>query len=319
MSKSRFKPYKKGHFKVTDGHSLYYELYGNPDGVPVVLLHGGPGGGFRDKAKALFHKSTFNVLLFEQRGAGRSTPFASIKANTTQHLIDDINRLMDFAGFEKALFYGGSWGSTLGFAYAIQNPERVFGMVLRSSFLGNKEGIRYYIGGDIKMFQPEIWQRFINLVPKEKRKDPIGYYYQKMRSKKASDRKTYAYEWSRYEMCIAPLTPPSEKQLDKVFQEMPYESLGTLEAHYMQGRCFLPENYILKNLKTIENIPFDLIHGQYDLVCPPKHAYQLKAGLKKCTLKMTLDGHSIKSKAGLDHTKRMLNKQAKRWKREMRA
>lgn len=313
-----YPPYKKGYFKVSHGHKLYYEFYGNPNGVPVVYFHGGPGGGFHERNKAGFHKSLFNVLLFEQRGAGRSKPFASIKHNTTQLLIEDTLALINFAGFEKAILCGGSWGSTLALAFAIQHPERAHSMVLNSSFLGNKEGMDYYIQGGVQKFLPDVWQRFIDLVPKNKQKDPVDYYYKKMTGKNPKDRKKYAFEWSRYEMMIAPLHKPSEKKVQKVLDAIPFVSLGTLEAHYFKNKCFLPENHILKNLDKISHIPVHLIQGQYDLVCPPSHSFALHQGLPKSTLKFFVLGHFITGKEAKSYKKKKLEQEAKRWKKQFK-
>ena len=255
------------------------------------------------------------MLFFDQRGAGRSQPFAGLKANTTAKLVQDIQALMDFAGFQKAILCGGSWGATLAFVFAIQNPERVFGMVLRSSFLANRSAVAHYIEGQIQSFYPDVWHRFIGMVPAKYRHAPLRYYYQKMKSKNRATRELYAYEWARYEIAIAPLQKPNEKQIAKIIKNMPYVSLGTLEAHYIQANCFLPENYILKNLHKIAHLPVHLSHGQYDLICPPEHAHLLHAGLPRSTLKLFVEGHYIKSAAFARHTKKSLKKLALLWRK----
>ncbi len=307
--------YKKGYFKVSDGHKLYYELYGNPNGVPVVALHGGPGSGFSERFKTYFNPKIYNVLLFDQRGAARSKPFVSLKANTTQKLVDDITALMDFVGFDKAIFYGGSWGSTLALVFAIQNPDRVFHMVLRSLFLANRDAMDYYIKGQVANFYPDVWQRFIAMVPVQSRHNPLRYYYQKMKSGAAATRKKFAEEWTRYELTIAPLVKPSEAKIQKMLGEFSFQSLGTLEAHYIAQNCFLPEDYILKNAHKISNVPLDLLHGHYDLVCPAKHAHTLHQLLPKSSLKLFVMGHFMTGKECVSHTKLMLNKAALRWKK----
>lgn len=309
--------YKKGYFKVSDGHSLYYELYGNPKGVPVVTLHGGPGSGFSERHKTYFNPKIYNVLLFDQRGAARSKPFVGLKANTTQKLADDINALMDHVGFDKAIFYGGSWGSTLALVFAIQNPQRVFHMVLRSLFLANREAMDYYIQGQVANFYPDVWQRFIDMVPLKSRHNPLKYYYQKMKSGSPAVRKRFAEEWTRYELAIAPLEKPSETKIKKMLGEFSFESLGMLEAHYIAQNCFLPENYILKNADKISNIPLNLLHGHYDLVCPAKHAHALHHLLPKSSLKLFVAGHFMSGQDCVRFTKSQLNKAAQRWKKQL--
>ena len=305
--------YKSGYFKVSDGHQLYYELYGNPKGIPVVTLHGGPGSGFSERYKTYFNPKIFNVLLFDQRGAGRSKPFAGLKANTTQKLADDINALMDFVGFEKAIFYGGSWGSTLALVFAIQNPKRVFHMVLRSLFLANREAMDYYIRGQVANFYPDVWQRFIDMVPEKLQHNPLRYYYKQMTTGSASVRKKFAEEWARYELTIAPLNKPTEAKIQKMLGEFSFESLGTLEAHYISQNCFLAEDYILKNTHKIAAIPLDLMHGHYDLVCPAKHAHTLHSHLPKSTLKLFVQGHFMSAAECVGYTKAKLKKAAARW------
>ncbi len=162
MTTKNLESYQKGFLDVGDGHSLYFELYGNPKGIPVIFLHGGPGSGFSDKDKTFFDKRRYNVLLFDQRGSSKSTPFGSIKNNTTQNLVADINKLLNYLNFDKVYVFGGSWGSTLALVYSIYHPQRVLGLILRGIWLANRYAIDHYIGGGIKEYFPrcmgKVWE-----------------------------------------------------------------------------------------------------------------------------------------------------------------
>lgn len=289
-----YPPYKKGFFKVTDGHKLYYELYGNPRGIPVVFVHGGPGAGFHEKKKASFDKRKYNVLLYDQRGSGRSKPFASTKNNTTPKLIEDLRKIMDFTNFKKAILVGGSWGSTLVLAFSIKYPSYVTGLVLRAIFIASKKYIDYYVKGGVKEFFPEVWGRFIAMVPTKYRNDVSSYYITKMKSKNAKVSEKYCYEWARYEISISRLVV-SENQIKKTLKVWSYKSLAPLEAHYMKNNCFLPENYILKNAHELSHIPASIVHGRYDAICPINGAYLLHKAIKGSRYKVVLAGHNEKS------------------------
>jgi len=283
-----FESYKKGFLDVGEGHSLYYELYGNPKGIPVVFLHGGPGAGFSDKDKTFFDKRRYNVLLFDQRGSSKSTPFGSIENNTTQDLVDDINKLMDYCGFDKAWVFGGSWGSTLALVYAIHHPERVLGLILRGIWLANKYGKDHYIAGGIKEYLPDVWERFGKLVPKGEK--PAEYYLKQMleADKETSDK--YAYEWAYYEMSfytIKKIADPAE-----ILNTFSYKSLAILEAHFIANDCFIAEDFIMKNIDKIKNIKTSIVQGRFDFICPPIMAFRLHSALKNSKLNITIAGHS---------------------------
>jgi len=285
------KPYEKGYLQVSDGHRLYYERCGNRSGIPVVFLHGGPGSGFVESHKKVFDFRKFNVLFFDQRGAGRSKPYASLKANTTDKLISDINFLLDHFDIGKALFYGGSWGSTLALVYAIRHLNRVSALVLRGIFLANAESLRHYVGGGVEAYAPEAWQRFIAQVPTTSRKNLVNYYFRKMKSSSAATRRKYCYEWSYYEMSISSINVnPSE--IGKLLVDYSYESLARLEAHYSSQKFFLPNDFIIRNAKKLSSIPVSIVHGRYDLICRPLEAYNLHKVIKGSRLKLVCAGHS---------------------------
>lgn len=282
-------PYKKGYLKVSSIHKLYYELYGNPKGKPFVVLHGGPGGGSEPKMRKLFDLKKVNLVLFDQRGSGKSRPFADIQENTTWDLVEDIKKLLDFLKIKKAVFVGGSWGSTLALVYSIKYPKTVSGLILRGIFLGNTGDIDYLFGGELKTHFPDIWERFMGNVPKDKQRDIIGYYFKQMHSKNKKTSKKYLYEWARYEFSVLTLKPKTEKQMFKKFK---YKAFSTIEAYYMKNNCFLSKNYIIKNLHKIRGIKMSIIHGRYDFVCPPEGAYILHKNHEKSKLFFVVAGHS---------------------------
>ncbi|MBE0651636.1 MAG: prolyl aminopeptidase [Bacteroidales bacterium] len=280
--------YQKGYIPVGDGHELYYELYGNPKGIPVLFLHGGPGAGFSDSDKQFFDKRRYNVLFFDQRGTSRSKPFGSVENNTTQHLVKDINLILDTLNFGKVYVFGGSWGSTLALVYAIHHPERVSGLILRGIWLANDYGIEHYIGGGIKEFFPDVWNRFAALV-KEGEK-PVDYYLRQMLSKDEKLGNKYAYEWALYEMSF--YTIRKIESTDDLLDTLSYKSMAILEAYYIKNRCFLSEDFIMKNVDKIKDIKTTIVQGRFDFICPPTQAFRLHAGLKNSTLNITIAGHS---------------------------
>ncbi|MCH7491604.1 MAG: prolyl aminopeptidase [Gemmatimonadetes bacterium] len=288
--------YEKGHFPVTEGHRLYYERYGTPGGIPVLYVHGGPGAGFGDDDKAFFDPEIFDVLLFEQRGAGRSEPFASLEANHTDALVEDINRLLDAFGVEKTLLFGGSWGSTLSLVYAIRNPRRVSSMLLRGIFLANRASIEHMVGGSVAEFFPEVWDRFIGHVPREERGDVSSFYLSQMCSSDEDVRERFCYEWARYELSLIKLDAASIDMKD-MLEHYNYRSLAPLEAYYMANRCFLAEDYVLRNAERLVGIPTSIVHGRYDVICPAQQAYDLHAKLPGSRLHFVLAGHSASETA----------------------
>lgn len=284
--------YKKGYIKVSGGHRLYYELYGNPKGIPVLFFHGGPGGGFNEKHKQYFNPKKHNVIFFDQRGSGKSKPFASLKNNTTKDLLKDSKFLLNYLGINKTFLFGGSWGSTMALLFAIGNPKMVTGMLLRGIFMGTKEEIKHYIGGGVAKHFPEIWERFISYVPKIKRGKIAEYFLKQMQSKDRKIKEKYLYEWAFYEYSISQLKL-SLSQIEKEFKtDKSYRSLSPIEAHYMMNNCFIEDKYILKNIKKITNIPTVIIQGRYDYVCPPEFAYLLYKKMKNAKIHFATAGHS---------------------------
>ncbi len=280
-----------GHLNVSESHKIYFELYGNPKGIPVVFLHGGPGAGFSDKDKDFFDPTKFKVLFFDQRGSGKSKPFGSTKNNTTQDLIADINLLTKKVGFTNFHVFGGSWGSTLSLIYAIQFPEKVKSLLLRGIFLGSKKEINHYLNGGVQKEFPEVYERFSSLVPKEKQNNIPEYYLDKMKNGTDQEIKKYTYEWAFYEISIFKQGITPEETHEHV-TSFPYQSLSILEAHYLTNNCFLEDNYILNNTHKLKDIPTVIIHGKQDAICPARFATELYNSMTNAKISLVDAGHS---------------------------
>lgn len=295
MTEAQYKPYKKGYFLVSGDHKLYFELFGNPKGIPAVYFHGGPGSGFDDKDKRFFDPKVYNVLFFDQRGAGRSRPFANLKENTTDKLIEDTKKLMNHVGFKKALLVGGSWGATLALAFSINNPDYVLGIIVRGTFLAHKKDFHHYSQGGVKKHAPDIWERFVSIVPKKERKNIAGYYLSQMLTGSQQTKEKYTFEWAYYECSILKLKT-TEKEVLETLKEFSYKSLAPLEAYYIANNCFLTENFILKNASGLSKFPVSIIHGRYDYICPSENSYELHKKIKGSKLIFTIAGHASKEK-----------------------
>ncbi len=285
------KPYKKGYLPVGDGHELFYALYGNPNGIPVLFVHGGPGGGCSVNSHRYFDSRKFNIITVDQRGAGKSRPFAGLRANTTQKLVQDFRKLLRFLKIKKTFLFGGSWGSCLSLCYSIKYPQSVLGMVLRGIYLGSNIDNEYMVTGGIRSHFPEVWERFISFVPKKYRKKPGRYYWKMMNSKNSKTMHKYCYEWALLESSIVKLDY-DPRLVHRDMRGKWVIAISKLEAEYFMNDCFLPKNYILKNVHKIKNIPLSIVHGRYDFCCPPESAYILHKALPKSKLFFVLSGHA---------------------------
>ncbi|TDL99566.1 MAG: prolyl aminopeptidase [Flavobacteriaceae bacterium] len=284
-------PNKSGFLKVSEIHQIYYEDCGNPNGEVILFLHGGPGMGFSDLDKRFFDFKINRVLFFDQRGSSRSIPFGCIEENTTGDLVKDINQLLDYLAIEKVLIFGGSWGTTLGLVFAIQNPSRVRGLLLRGVFLANKESIDYYLEGGVKKEFPEVWKRFSQNVPSDSKCTIAEYYSNKMINGNPNEKRFYAYEWSFYEISIFKKNI-TEQEVDAILNRIPFESLSIMESYYLKNQCFISENYILENINKLEQIPIKIVHGKQDAICPVSFVIELDSKLKNSELYVLQGGHS---------------------------
>lgn len=289
-------PYNTGYLLVAGGHSIYYEECGNPDGYPVLYVHGGPGAGCGEKDRRFINPEN-RIILFDQRGCGRSKPFGSIQNNTTDDLLSDMWNLLRHLGIKKTIPFGGSWGSTLSLLFWIRYPEMVSGVILRGVFLAEKSESDFLYNGGVELFAPYKWERFIGNVPQNKRHDPIRYFYDRMiNGDNREERRKLAYEMSIFEESLLSLGPVSEADVEKGLVDYPYEALGLLEAHYFVNDCFIPEGFILNNIHRVSKVPVSIIQGKYDLVCPPLAAYKLYKTLAAndipVDLHLVVAGHS---------------------------
>jgi proline iminopeptidase len=285
----------KGFLDVGDGHKIYWEDWGNPDGTPIMHFHGGPGGGFNDSHKLLFNPQRHRVIFFDQRGAGKSTPFAETKDNTTQKLIEDTEKLRKHLKIEQMYIVGGSWGSTMVLAYAIAHPERVKSMIAWGIYLGSQFENDLIASGHFKYTYPEAWERFIALVPKEHQTDGASitkYYSEKLHSSDKPEASKYADEWSLWETSLLTLSYNKRKIEQQVLGDENNMPIAKLETHYFLNGCFMPENYILDNLDAIKHIPLYVVQGRFDNCTPPVTAHKLsKAYGSNMTLQMVNAGH----------------------------
>ena len=288
-------PRAAGYFSVTDGYRLYYELIGNPKGIPVVFLHGGPGAGFSKTDRRFFNPKKFNVLLFDQRGANRSKPFASTKNNTTQKVIDDTRSITHhFFGDRKILLFGGSWGSTLALAYALVYPKYILGMLLRGVWLLNSEDNVDYFGGGTRQQYPDVWERFIKNVPPVKRKNwatIVAFFESKFRSKRVAERRRFSSEWSRFEISMLKVKYDLA-EIEKLSRENRIISLAALEAHYVGNLGFMPDNYLIENAHRLSGIPTTIVHGRHDKICRPINAWRIHKAIKGSKLVFVNSAHS---------------------------
>lgn len=285
-----------GHLDVGNGHKIYYEDWGNPDGTPIMHFHGGPGGGFSDSHKMLFDLGVHRVIFFDQRGAGKSLPFAETSNNTTQKLIEDTEKLRKHFGFESMHLAGGSWGSTMTLMYALTYPERVKSMVMWGIYLARQFENDLISAGHSRYNYPEAWERFIALVPLKDRTDGTSitqYFADKLHSNDEAEARKYADEWSLWEGSLVSIRYDKRKTEAEVLVDEKNLALARLETQYFLNGCYIPENYILDNIAKIQHIPCYVAQGRFDNCTPPLSAYELsKAYGKNLTLQWVSAGHS---------------------------
>jgi proline iminopeptidase len=267
-------PYAQGMLDVGDGHSIYYERSGKPGGQPAVFLHGGPGGGFSPAHRRLFDPSVFDVVLFDQRGCGKSRPYAALEANTTWHLVADIERLREQVGAEKWLVFGGSWGSTLALAYAETHPQRVSALVLRGIYTLTKPEMDWYYQFGVSEMFPEKWERFLAPIPPAERGDMLAAYRRRLIGEDKAAQREAALAWSIWEGETVTLLP--DRSVAEPFHDADYAlAFARIENHYFVHGGWLEEGQLLKDAGRLSGIPGAIIHGRYDMPCPARYAYAL--------------------------------------------
>jgi len=296
-------PFDRRDLAVDARHTLHIEQFGRADGLPAVFLHGGPGSGCQRAHARMFDPARFRAVLFDQRGAGLSTPRLCLIDNTTPHLVADMDRIRAALGIESWLVVGGSWGSTLALAYAEAHPERVLGLVLRAVFLGTREEAHWAFAGAARTFRPELWRRFVDLLPESERGDPIAAYGARLESPDAAVHAPAARAWGAYEQALSelePANPPSlPASLDERAAGAPVPRTPYVEWHYIRHDCFLAPDQLVRDASRLAPIPGIIVQGRYDLLCPPAAAARLAAAWGNASLRVVADaGHSA-SEPGL--------------------
>ncbi len=276
-------PFETGYLKVSKIHEIYYELSGNPKGKPVFFLHGGPGGSSSPYMRRFCDPAKFLMVLYDQRGAGKSKPYGEIKENTTQHLVEDIERLRKHLKAGKIILFGGSWGTTLGLAYAETYPKNVSGLVLRGVFCATKKEIDHFYHGDVGRYFPDAYEALVSTLPDPSRRPLPEYLFMLISEGDKADKAKYSKAWARYEGKISGLEVPAKVIEDWIRNYNPY-AFGLFENYYMSNGCFLEEGQLFRDAKKISHIPTFIVNGRYDVICPPITAYKLHKLLPKSKL-----------------------------------
>ncbi len=284
-------PFATGYLPAGGPHQVYYEQCGNPQGAPVVFLHGGPGAGASPVHRRFFDPAHYHIVVFDQRGSGRSKPLGEIADNTTLHLIADIEKLRSHLGVDRWVVFGGSWGSTLAIAYAEAHADRCKALVLRGIFLCRKSEIDWFLYG-MRAFAPEIWREFTDYLPAAERGDLLTNYYKRLTDPDPKVHMPAARKWSVYEGTCCTLLP-SPETVESFAQDTVALGIARMEAHYFINDIFLPEDSLLKNVGKIRHIPAAIVQGRYDLVCPIETADELHRAWPEAEYTVVPDaGHS---------------------------
>jgi proline iminopeptidase len=294
-------PFATGELAVSDRHTLYFEQCGNPDGIPVVMLHGGPGGGCSEKMRQFHDPAKYRIVLFDQRGAGRSRPHADLVDNTTWDLVADIERLREHLGIQRWQVFGGSWGSTLALAYAQSHPQRVTALVLRGIFMLRRWELEWFYQEGASRLFPDAWEQYLAPIPAVERADLISAYHRRLTSADVAVRVEAARAWSVWEAATSflhqdPSFIDSHKADDFAL------AFARIESHYfVNGGFFEVEDQLLRDVPKIRHIPTTIVHGRYDVVCPIQNAWDLKRAFPEAELHITPDsGHSALEPGNID-------------------
>ncbi len=285
-------PYAEHRLAVEPPHTLYVEESGNPQGIPVLFVHGGPGAGSAAFNRRYFDPAIYRIVLFDQRGAGRSEPHAELSGNHTAALVEDMETIRTHLGIERWMLFGGSWGSTLSLVYAQAHPGRVLGMVLRGIFLARQQDLAWFYQSGASRVFPEYWADFVAPIPESRRHDMVGAYYEILTGDNDLARMAAAKAWSLWEGRTATLRP--NEGLEQNFSEPHLAlALARIEAHYFQQQAFLEDNQILANAARLRGIPGVIVHGRYDMICPADNALALHQAWPEAELQIIRDcGHS---------------------------
>lgn len=286
----RVEPFDQRMIMLGDGHEIYVEQSGNPEGRPVIVLHGGPGGGSSPFMRRFFDPARYRTILFDQRGCGRSRPHASVVANTTPHLTADIEVLRHELAIGPAVIFGGSWGATLALAYAQAHPDAVEALVLRGVFLGSRAELDWFYGGGAGAFFPDKWAQFVAPIPQGEHDDLIAAYNRRLFSGDRLIETRFAIPWVSWENALAGMDSAGSCHAPPDYAR----AFARLENHYFFNRCFLDEGQLLRDRHLIEHIPTFIVQGRYDMICPPASAWALAQGWGNCDLRLIpMSGHAL--------------------------
>jgi proline iminopeptidase len=292
-------PYHQDYLKVSDLHTLHFQEAGNPKGKPVVFLHGGPGGGIEGVYRQYFDPQLWRIVLFDQRGCGRSTPHAELRENTTWDLVADIEKLREHLGIEQWVVFGGSWGSTLALAYSQTHPERVRGLILRGIFLLRRKELLWFYQEGTSYIYPDAWEKFLSPIPEAERHDLISAYYARLTGEDLEVRKTAGRAWALWEASTSKLIP-NESLLSRFGEGGFADAFSRIECHYFMNKGFLEhEDQLIRNVDRIRHIPSVIVQGRYDVVCPMISAWELHRAWPEAEFVVVPDaGHSM-TEAGI--------------------
>lgn len=287
-------PYNEGKLKVSDLHTIHYEQSGNPQGKPVIFLHGGPGGGISPMYRQYFAPQLWRIIIFDQRGCGQSTPYAELKENTTWDLVSDIEKLRQHLEIDRWVVFGGSWGSTLALAYSQTHPDRCKGLILRGIFMLRPSEIRWFYQEGANHIYPDAWQEYLKPIPVEERDDLLSAYYRRLTSEDRQVRLEAARAWSVWEASTSKLIPSAISK-ERFGMAAFAEAFARIECHYFVNRGFIErENQLLANIDRIRSLPGIIVQGRYDVVCPMITAWELHQAWPEAELKVIADaGHSV--------------------------
>lgn len=306
------RPYVQHSLAVEPPHVLHVEECGNPDGIPVLFVHGGPGAGCEPYHRRFFDPGLYRIILFDQRGCGRSTPHAELDGNTTQALVADMEAIREHLGLERWMLFGGSWGSTLGLAYAETHPERVLGLILRGIFLCRPHEIRWFYQEGASRLFPDYWEAYLEPIPAAERSDLVRAYYNRLTSDDEVARMAAAKAWSLWEGRTASLLP-REEVVNHFADPFTALSLARIECHYFMHDSFLEPDQLLRDAHRLADIPGIIVHGRYDAICPLENAWQLARAWPDAELQIIPDaGHAASEPGIIDALVRAANSLGRR-------
>ena len=296
-------PYRTGTLKVSEIHSMFYQEVGNPEGKPALFLHGGPGVGILSDYRRFFDPEFYRVILPDQRGSGKSTPFAELKENTTWEIVEDLEMLRKHLRIDRWIVMGGSWGSTLGVSYAITYPRAIAGLILRGIFLARpmEEDWLFEAGGGASQIFPDEWEKFVAPIPEKERTNMISAYYNILTGENEEEKLRAALAWTRWEVSTMTLVP-DQKVIDSLMEPKSATAISRIECHYTLNHFFMKsKNYLLEQIHKAQGIPCRIVQGRHDVLCPPVSAWDLHKAMPDSDLRIVPDGAHSPMGPGMIH------------------